>query len=348
MMFGATHRPERHRPRIPPVEQGIERPLWSVMIPSYNCAELLRETLRSVLAQDPGPDRMQIEVVDDRSTRDDPESVVREIGGGRVGFYRQPRNLGHVGNFNTCLLRARGHLVHLLHGDDYVLPGFYEAMGAPFAADPAIGMAFCRSDYVDESGTRVFLGEAEQPEPGIVDGWLTTIASGQRIATPSVVARREVYETLRGFDDRFYRAGEDWEMWVRIAAAFPVWYEPACLVAYRIVRPGSLTDSTRHNARMIRDMRVATDIIADTLAERLPPTEAREALRAARWMYAGWAVKHAHQLLLDRRPHRSLLLLWEALRCSRSPWVYRAVAKELSLIGRNGLRRLLRRRAKKN
>lgn len=49
---------------ILPVADGEPRPLWSVMIPTYNCASYLRETLASVLAQDPGPDLMQIAVVD--------------------------------------------------------------------------------------------------------------------------------------------------------------------------------------------------------------------------------------------------------------------------------------------
>ncbi|HEV2736566.1 MAG TPA: glycosyltransferase, partial [Longimicrobiaceae bacterium] len=99
---------ETHRAEIPPVPAGEPRPLWSVMVPTYDCAAYLRRALESVLAQDPGPGAMQIEVVDDRSTRDDPEAVVREVGGGRVAFYRQARNVGHVGNFETCLLRSRG------------------------------------------------------------------------------------------------------------------------------------------------------------------------------------------------------------------------------------------------
>ena len=60
---------------------GTDRPRWSVMIPTYNCADHLRAALAGVLAQDPGPEEMQIEVVDDAS-EDDPESVVAELGGG--------------------------------------------------------------------------------------------------------------------------------------------------------------------------------------------------------------------------------------------------------------------------
>src|SRR6266566_1236858 len=109
--------------RVLPIDDG--RPLWSVMIPTYNPrADYLEETLRSVLEQDPGPEQMQIEVVDDASA-DCPEDVVQSIGSGRVAFIRQPTNCGAIANFNTCISRSRGELIHILHGDDFVLPGFY-------------------------------------------------------------------------------------------------------------------------------------------------------------------------------------------------------------------------------
>jgi glycosyltransferase involved in cell wall biosynthesis len=121
------------------------------MIPTHDCAAYLRETLASVLIQDPGPERMQIEVVDDASS-DGPESVVEELGRGRAGFHRQPRNVGHVANFNTCLERSRGRLVQLLPGDDCVREGFYEAMGRLLDAE---GEAGARSGGMLRSGENV-------------------------------------------------------------------------------------------------------------------------------------------------------------------------------------------------
>jgi glycosyltransferase involved in cell wall biosynthesis len=68
-----------NRIRLAPVSEGVHRPLWSVMIPTFHCARFLRQALESVLSQDPGSDVMQIEVIDDCSTQDDPESVVRAM-----------------------------------------------------------------------------------------------------------------------------------------------------------------------------------------------------------------------------------------------------------------------------
>src|SRR5687767_11951325 len=112
-------------PIILPVSNNIIRPQWSVMIPAYNCIKYLRETLESVLAQDPGPDKMQIEVVDDCSTDGDVQSLVNAVGRGRVCYYKQEINKGSLRNFETCLNRANGIWVHLLHGDDKVKFGFY-------------------------------------------------------------------------------------------------------------------------------------------------------------------------------------------------------------------------------
>ena len=70
----------QHYLKINQITDEVKRPLWSVLIPTHNCAHYLRETLQSVLAQDPGEAIMEIIVVDDHSTKDDPEAVVKEFG----------------------------------------------------------------------------------------------------------------------------------------------------------------------------------------------------------------------------------------------------------------------------
>ncbi len=119
---------------------------------------------------------------------------------GASSFFRQPRNVGHVANFNTCLERSRGRLVHLLHGDDCVRDGFYAAMGRLLEAEPTAGAAFCRYIAIDEQGDWSSIAALEQRSAGLIPDWLEKIAVGQRLQTPCMVVRREVYERLGGFD----------------------------------------------------------------------------------------------------------------------------------------------------
>ncbi|WP_017316825.1 glycosyltransferase family 2 protein [Mastigocladopsis repens] len=225
---------DTYRPTIPPVPEGVTRPLWSVMIPTYNCAGYLRETLASVLAQDPGSDVMQIAVVDNHSTEDNPAAVVEELGKGRVEFYQQPMNVGSLKNFQTCFELSRGHLIHLLHSDDCVREGFYQKMARPFREHPEIGAAFCRSIYINYRGDWKGLSSMELPESGILPSdWITRIAEVCCISVPTLaVVRREVYEKLGGWDSRCGLSG-DWEMWVRIFANYPMWFETEPLAMWR-------------------------------------------------------------------------------------------------------------------
>jgi GT2 family glycosyltransferase len=289
------------------------------MIPTYNCAAYLRECLASVLAQDPGPEVMQIEVVDDASTRDDPEAVVRELGRGRVGFFRQPENVGHIRNFETCLRRSRGRLIHLLHGDDRVREGFYRRMAEPFLADPAIGAAFCRQVIVDERGNWVVISPLEQAESGVLPGWLEKIAAGQRLQTPSMVVRREVYERLGGFDPRVALYVEDWEMWVRIAAHYPVWYETEPLAFYR-VHAGSISGrgESRRTAENGRSLRRAVEINRQNLAGHLAPERIDELSRQALANFAASCLRRSRRSLAAGDREVALAHLREAWRSSWS------------------------------
>jgi glycosyltransferase involved in cell wall biosynthesis len=228
------------------------------MIPTYNCGRYLRATIESVLAQDPGAGTMQIEVIDDASATDDPAVVVLQVGAGRVGFFRQEANVGHTRNFETCLQRARGKLVHLLHGDDLVKDGFYRRIQYAFEARPEIGAAFCRYEAIDENDAHLTTARLEQDHAGVIDGWLERIGAGQRLQTPCMVVRRDVYEHLGGFDERL-RGAEDWEMWVRIAAHYPVWYEPQPLAVYRL-HSGSKSQRSVRSGANVESLRLAIDI----------------------------------------------------------------------------------------
>jgi glycosyltransferase involved in cell wall biosynthesis len=296
------------------------------MIPTYNCASYLREALCSVLAQDPGPKLMQIEVVDDCSTRDDPAAVVAEVGGGRVAFFRQPENVGHCRNFDTCLQRSHGQLIHLLHGDDAVREGFYRKLERVFMERQEIGAAFCRYISMDESGNWQTISPLEQPESGVIPDWLEKIATGQRLQPPAIVVRREVYEQFGGFDRRISSYGEDWEMWVRIAAHYPVWYEVEPLALYRIHK-SSLTGNTIRTGANAHDLRQVIKINR----AYLPEEHAQAWTNRARLSFALACLRRARRMLDAQDFQGSLAQTREALKTSRSALV---VAQAVLLFAR--------------
>lgn len=311
-------------PRIDPVPEGEARPFWSVMIPTFNCALYLRQTLESVLAQDLGPEVMQIEVIDDCSYQDAPELVVQEVGRGRVAFFRQAENVGHTANFLTCLRRARGHVVHLLHGDDYVRLGFYSKLAQAFSKDPSIGAAFCRHIIADGNGHWMQISALEREEAGIFPDAARKLASKQRIQTPSIVVRRSVFERLGSFDQRLTWT-EDWEMWVRIAAHYPIWFDPEPLAVYR-VHAGSSTSLKTLTGENIRDLRRCIH----TFKNYFPAKERHAIEDTAMQIHAGYALTLADQLFHQGHKKAALIQMVEALKCSSRLSVFYSVCRTVA------------------
>ncbi|MEO8666268.1 MAG: glycosyltransferase, partial [Ignavibacteria bacterium] len=283
--------------KILPISASESRPNWSVMIPCHNNASFLREAIESVLIQYPTDGQMQIVVVDDCSTIGDPEKIVRESGKGKVDFFRQPVNVGHSKNYDTCIKLAKGKLVHILHEDDRVRPGFYNGIGELFDKYPGIGAAFCRHIFIDESGNWISISEIEGRK-GILDNWLERIAEKQRIQYCSIVVKREVYEALGGFINRdtagdgWEMAGEDWEMWARIAAYYPVAYDPAPLAEYRIHK-SSMTGYLSRSGQNIRDLQKVINIIN----KHIPDEKKDIVKKAGEKHFSNYAFETAKKLL---------------------------------------------------
>ena len=189
-------------------------PLFSVMIPTYNCANYLEKTLESVLSQDMGEEMMQIEVIDDCSTKDNPEEVVERLGKGRVQFFRHPKNVGAIKNFNECIKRSKGKLVHILHGDDFVLDGFYKEYAACAEKHPDAFLIYCDTMGVNESGAFMYDMGLQSTHVGVTKD-VSEIMYNNRICFPSVVIRKEAFDQLGGFNQSLSHCA-DWEMWVRV------------------------------------------------------------------------------------------------------------------------------------
>lgn len=320
-----------------PVAEPPSRPKWSVMVPAYNAADDLRRSLSSVLAEGRSAEVMQIEVVDDCSKTDDAARIVEEIGKGRIDFFRQSANLGHARNFNSCLERARGHFVHILHSDDWVGHGFYDEMDALFAAFPEAGAAFCRHAIIGADGSEQRVSPLEKYDSGIIERWFERIGAELPLQPPSMVVRRAVYEDLGSFDTRMESCAEDWEMWVRIAAFYPVAFTPKILAYYQDSE-GSITKRSISSGQNMKDVRQAIQILGSYIDSQA----GRTALARAPENWAKWGLYWASKLTCQEDSNSALVQLWQTLLCSWSPRTLAAVLRLALFLLKRRLRDLIR------
>lgn len=208
------------------------------MVPTYNRADLLRPCLESVLAQDLGEEKMEIVVIDDHST-DRPDHVVADVGGGRVTLVAHAQNCGPVPTFNDCLDRARGELVHILHGDDLVHPGFYEEIDRLVRTAPTAGLYATSYDKIDVTGRVV--GTRRAVDDATV---ASAFADGNPFQFCSTVVRRSAYEDHGGFTTSLIHTA-DLEAWARIGARTGLATSPMVRASYRMF-------SEQHSAELRR------------------------------------------------------------------------------------------------
>ena len=316
-------------PVRPPTDSG-PRPQFSVMLPTFRPDDKLRRAIESVLIQAAGADWMEIVVVDDRSPDADVEGLVRSVDpAGRVTIVRNDHRLGLAGNWNRAISLARGRLVHLLHQDDYVLPGFYEQLGKPFEHD-RVGMAFCRVRIIDGEDCLLKLTSRQQWLAGVIAHWLPSIAQRQRVQTPSAVVARSTYETLGGYRTDLCHA-LDWEMWVRIAAHYAVWYEPRPLAAYR-------RHATNESSRLAAGGKVWPDMARaiEVNAAHLPPAIRRRIVVSSVKWYASSALRTVERQMaagaLDAA-HTTLLHAAEMVRLIPGDRVATSVLRRIARFG---------------
>ncbi len=310
-------------PPIHPLPPGAESPFWSVMLTLYDRLHSVERALASVLAQAPAPSEMQITVVMDGGAGEPVAQAVRDlvqrVGGERVTLHRCETRLGHPEIFNECLRQARGRWIHILHDDDCVAPGFYEALRRGIEASPSVGAAFCRHTLVSAAGER-WTTYLERESAGILEGWLPRIATLCRMRFSASVVRRSAYEAVGGYTAQVGSAF-DWEMWQRLAVSYPVWYEPQVLAT--LSHDGtSETERVRLTGQQVEDS-FKVILFAQ---HYLPPEQAAQLAERARWRIMQLALHLADQQWEAGEPAAALTNIQAVLHHCESEKVLPAIA----------------------
>ena len=200
----------------------MKTPLLSVVIPTWNRAQLVGDAIRSVLAQREG--LVEAIVVDDASTDSTIELLETEFGD-RIRLLRLEHRRGPGGARNAGARLARGEFVAFLDSDDVWLPGKFDAELEVFARFPEAEVVVSDSQNFFEGAAD---GESRFAQNGLLAAtgrevrlasdchWLWT-NSMNTVHTCSITVRREALARL---GEKLFAEDlvccEDWEFQMRL------------------------------------------------------------------------------------------------------------------------------------
>jgi glycosyltransferase involved in cell wall biosynthesis len=290
-------------------------PLFSVVIPTFNRANLLRRAIDSVLAQT--IDDFEIIVVDDGST-DNTLEVVNGLGDPRIRLISLTRNQGAAAARNAGIVAARGELISLLDSDDEYLPLFLERTRATLAdTDSRIGFCWAgtqKASASDVDGLHVEIARRRlwRPRfPSRHDAWRHCLTRDAPWGTNNGVTFKALVLAKSGLFDERMLACEDVDLLVRLMRDFDFAVIPEYLVIVHEDAPQRV-DGNRLNqanawAWMYRKYR--DDIKGDPKAVRFFLTNvARHFWQSGhRWRALSWILRLIARWPFDPSTYKLIL-----------------------------------------
>ncbi len=212
-------------------------PLISVIIPAYNAEKFIQHTLESVLAQT--YPEIEVIVVDDGS-HDRTAEIVTSFAkqDSRIQLFKQA-NAGVAAARNFAIAQSTGKYIAPIDADDIWYPEKLEKQVRCIeAAGESVGLVYAWSVYLNAEGDIVGWYTADQfnqPPEGDVFTTLLYFNFLDNASTP--LFRRSCIDQVGGYNCSFKAKGaqgcEDWDIYLRIAAAHQVRVVPEYLIGYR-------------------------------------------------------------------------------------------------------------------
>ena len=203
-----------------PMEDSL--PLVTIVTPSYNMAEFIEETIKSVLNQS----YPHIEYIVADGGSDDGTLDILEKYSDDLTFISGPDN-GQTDAINKGLRMAKGEILAYLNADDLYTPTAIEDIVKVFLSNPDIGLVYGDIEHIGKEGDRLNIhktGEINLKE---------YISCRFYLPQPSVFFSREVWETTGEFDDSLHLA-MDYDYWLRALLHHKPHYLPKVLSKARI------------------------------------------------------------------------------------------------------------------
>jgi glycosyltransferase involved in cell wall biosynthesis len=199
-----------------------ELPLVTIVTPTLNRGEFIRDTIESVLAQD----YANIEyLVQDGGSSDATLQILKEYEG-RVDWVSEPdRCQTHA--IEKGFARGSGEILLWVNSDDVLRPGAVAAAVEAMTSDPRLGLVYGHADLLDRHGevTQRYRSQ-ELSLWDLVNLWVP-------ICQPSAYFRRSAYEAVGGLDESL-RWAMDYDLFIKLALRFPIRRVAEVWSGYRI------------------------------------------------------------------------------------------------------------------
>lgn len=203
-------------------------PKISIIIPAYNAITYLPKTMATVLSQTFAD--FEAIVINDGSS-DETEQWVSQIVDPRVKLISQ-KNQGLAVARNTGIKNSTGEYIAFLDADDLWKPTKLEKQVEILERNPQVGLVYTWVTYIDEKGQST--GRVVRPH---AEGYVSEKLVERNLVECGSVAmiRSSCLATVGLFDENLssFNIGEDWDMWLRIAAEYPFKVIKEPLVYYR-------------------------------------------------------------------------------------------------------------------
>ncbi|MBM4425833.1 MAG: glycosyltransferase [Chloroflexi bacterium] len=190
-------------------------PLVSIITPSFNQAQYLEETIKSVLEQD--YPRIEYIIMDGGSTDGSVDIIKKHEAG--INAWVSEQDQGQTDAINKGFNRASGDILAWLNSDDTYRP---KAVGeaVKFLMDnPDVAMVYADCDFIDEQGRVIGKFASRQTD------YQKLRRGYAHIPQQTMFFRAKYWKEVGPLDPSFYFA-MDYDLWVRIAKRAPIKYLP--------------------------------------------------------------------------------------------------------------------------
>lgn len=191
-----------------------EPPLVSVIVPTHNRPEMLREAIRSILDQT----FRDFEVIVVNDAGEDVSSVVKEFSLSNIIYRSHHTNKGLAAARNTGIRAARGKYIAYLDDDDIYLPDHLEILSKTLeTTDYRVAYTDARRVIQQRNETGYETVGTDQPYSSDFD--YDRILSENFIPVLCVMHEKSCCDAVGGFDESLKRH-EDWDLWIRMSREF--------------------------------------------------------------------------------------------------------------------------------